>query len=135
MAGMDTGTGFAAKVTLLTLKPQWLSDVTGPGGIRNVVQATPILRDTIVYAQSEPLDLAEEPLDADVAGDTVDLHEVLDGLEPGRWLIVSGERTDVAGVSGVTASELVMLAGVSQGTEPPSAPATSPSTSASSTRG
>ena len=89
----------------------------GPGGIRNVVQATPILRDTIVYAQSEPLALAEEPLDADVAGDTVDLHEVLDGLEAGRWLIVSGERTDVPGVSGVTASELVMLAGVSQGTD------------------
>ena len=38
VAGMDTGTGFAAKVTLLTLKPQWLSDVTGPGGISNVVQ-------------------------------------------------------------------------------------------------
>lgn len=123
LAGMDTGTGFAAKVTLLTLKPQWLSDVdeqaagNGAGAIRRLLQATPILRDTIVYAQSEPLALAEEPLDADVAGDTVDLHEVLDGFEAGRWLIVSGERTDVAGVSGVTASELVMLAGVSQGTD------------------
>jgi hypothetical protein len=85
--------------------------------MRRHLQATPILRNTIVYAQSEPLALAGEPLDADVAGDTVDLPEVLEGLEAGRWLIVSGERTDVAGVSGVTASELVMLAGVSQGTD------------------
>jgi predicted phage baseplate assembly protein len=114
---MDTGTGFAAKVTVLTLQPQWLSDVTNQGLLRSLRISTPLLRDTIVYAQSEPLALAEEPLDADVAGETVDLPSVLDGLEAGRWLIVSGQRTDVPGVSGVNASELVMLAGVTQGTD------------------
>jgi hypothetical protein len=123
VSGMDTGTGFAAKVTLLTLKPQWLADVEeqdnddDTNNVSKIIDATSVLRDTIVYAQSEPLALAEEPLDADVGGDTVDLHEVLDGLEAGRWLIVSGQRTDVPGVSGVTASELVMLAGVSQVTD------------------
>ncbi|MGK9169285.1 putative baseplate assembly protein [Inquilinus limosus] len=117
---MDTDTGFAAKVTLLTLKPQWLADVrqhdkdTGNNHLGAIVGAVATLRDTIVHAQSEPLAFAEEPLDADVGGDTIDLPEALDGLEAGRWLIVSGERTDVPGVSGVTAAELVMLAGVAQ---------------------
>lgn len=117
---MDTDTGFAAKVTLLTLEPQWLADVrqrdkdAGENHVGDIVGAVATLRDTIVHAQSEPLAFAEEPLDADVGGGTVDLPEALDGLEAGRWLIVSGERTDVPGVSGVTAAELVMLAGVSQ---------------------
>jgi hypothetical protein len=120
VSGMDTGTGFTAKVTLLTLDPQWLADIAkqdNENDLPNILESTAVLRDTVVYAQSEPLALAEEPLDADVSGDTIDFHEVLDGLEAGRWLIVSGERTDVPGVSGVTASELVMLAGVSQGTD------------------
>src|SRR5262249_22948266 len=122
VSGMDTGTGFTAKVTLLTLDPQWLADVkkqddeNDTNNVFQILAATRVLRDRVVYVQSEPLALAEEPLDADVSGDTIDLHEVLDGLEAGRWLIVSGQRTDVPGVSGVTASELVMLAGVSQTT-------------------
>ncbi|HMG50139.1 MAG TPA: putative baseplate assembly protein, partial [Inquilinus sp.] len=117
---MDTGTGFAAKVTLLKLKPQWLADIKqhdkdkGENHLGDILGAVATLRDTVVHAQSEPLAFAEEPLDADVGGGTVELPEALDGLEPGRWLIVSGERTDVPGVSGVTAAELVMLAGVSQ---------------------
>jgi hypothetical protein len=117
---MDTNTGFTAKVTLLTLKPQWLADVAqqdredDTSNLSMILTAPETLRDTIVHAQSEPLAFAEEPLDADVGGGTVDLPEALDGLEAGRWLIVSGERTDVPGVSGVTAAELVMLAGVSQ---------------------
>lgn len=117
---MDTGTGFSAKVTLLTLTPQWLADVSRQGDgnsespLAAILVAPETARDTIVHAQSEPLAFAEEPLDADVGGGTVDLPEALDGLEAGRWLIVSGERTDVPGVSGVTAAELVMLAGVSQ---------------------
>lgn len=126
VSGMDTGTGFAAKVTLLTLNPQWLADVKAQdnkndtNNVSKIIEgsaATTVLRDTFVYAQAEPLALAEEPLDADVGGDTVDLHDVFDGLDAGRWLIVSGQRTDVPGVSGVTASELVMLAGISQGTD------------------
>jgi hypothetical protein len=118
---MDTRTGFTAKVTLLRLAPQWLDDVAqqvDASGhsprLRAILTAPETLRDTIVHAQSEPLAFAEEPLDADIGGDTVELPEALDGLEAGRWLIVAGERTDVPGVSGVTAAELVMLAGVAQ---------------------
>jgi predicted phage baseplate assembly protein len=50
---------------------------------------------------------------------SIELDDVYNGLESGRWLIISGERTDIknkAGVvvPGVKASELVMLAAVSQ---------------------
>jgi hypothetical protein len=119
-AGMDTGTGFAAKVTLLTLAPRWLDDVSANTDESAVLlHSTDLLRDTLVHLQSEPLALAEEPLDLDVLGDTVALAEIYDGIEPGRWVIVSGERTDVPNVSGVTGSELVMVAGVAQGSRTP----------------
>jgi hypothetical protein len=81
-----------------------------------------IIRRTVVYAQSEELDLADEPIADDVCHGKdvpVELDDVYSGLESGRWLIVSGERADIkndAGVvvPGVKASELVMLAGVEQ---------------------
>jgi predicted phage baseplate assembly protein len=66
-----------------------------------------ILRETQVYAQSEALPLADVPTTGGVSGTLIELDGVYDNLEPGRWLIVSGTRTDVAGV---TAAELVMLA-------------------------
>lgn len=79
------------------------------------------IRKTIVYAQAEELDLAEEPLDRDIAGNTIELDGLYDGLESGRWIIVSGNRTDITDASGatqstgVTGNELVMIASVTQG--------------------
>lgn len=89
-----------------------------------------VLRNTIVYAQSEELPLAEEPIDADLcggAGNWIELNGWYADLQSGRWLIVSGDRTDITlpdpnypgktlPVTGVTASELVMLAEVVQDT-------------------
>jgi predicted phage baseplate assembly protein len=72
------------------------------------------IRGTVVYAQSELLDLADEPIEMDVQGATVEINGLYDGLESGRWLILSGERTDVPGTSEVKASERVMLAGITQ---------------------
>lgn len=111
--------GFAAKVTVLDLDPLWLSDVTATADLRFVLASTSALRGTIVYAQTEPLALAEEPLDTDIQGNTIELDKVYDGLDAGRWVIVSGERTDIPNVSGVTANELVMISGVAQGARPP----------------
>src|SRR4029453_1528754 len=74
----------------------------------------PVLRASTVYCQSEELELADAPLDDDVCGDEVELERLYDGLRSGRWMIVSGERVDIPGTSGVRACELVMLAGVSQ---------------------
>jgi predicted phage baseplate assembly protein len=76
------------------------------------------VRTTRVYTGSESLQLAEEPIADAVAGDEIELGDVYDDLQPGRWLIVSGERADVVanGVAapGVKAAELVMLAAVTQ---------------------
>ena len=114
-----TGTGYAAKVSLLTLAPQWLSDLNSTA-FHIAANSTALLRETIVHAQSEPLKLTEEPLDADIQGDSIDLAKVYDGIEPGRWVMVSGTRTDIPNVSGVSASELAMIAGVAQGAQAPS---------------
>jgi hypothetical protein len=107
---------FAAKVTLLTLQPAFLSDSQQ---YSTDITTAAVLRGTVVYAQSEPLALTEEPLDTDVEGGSIDLANVYDGIAPGRFLMVSGVRTDIPNVSGVTASELAMVGGVQQGTQPP----------------
>jgi len=97
------------------------------------------LRNITVYTQTEELLLAEEPIESHICGcsnepcdgesDRIELDSYYDGLESGRWLIVSGERTDViiqdpdhpddptksVIVMGVAGTELVMLAGVEQG--------------------
>lgn len=102
--------GISARVTQLLLDRAWIgADDTSLG----------VLRGTTVHAQSETLETAHEPIDDDVAGGTIELDALYDGLAAGRWLVVRGERTDVrdaAGrlVEGIEASELAMLAGVEQ---------------------
>lgn len=76
------------------------------------------VRTTQVYAGSEQLTPADEPMTEVVEGGEIELDDVYDGLQPGRWLIVAGERADLvssgAAASGVQAAELVMLASVTQ---------------------
>jgi len=123
-------TGYTAKVTQLSLSPQWLSDLaTSPdtsadaaeefrrlSPLQRALGKTDLLRGTVIYAQAEGLAPAEEPIGSSVEGTTINLDGVYNGLESGRWIIVSGERTDIANTTGVTASELVMISGVSQET-------------------
>lgn len=74
------------------------------------------IRGTVVYAQSEELELAEQPIEESVCGgmeELIELDGVYDGLEAGRWVVVSGERS-IAGTGGVRFSELAMLASVAQ---------------------
>ncbi len=73
-----------------------------------------IIRSTAVYTQSERLELAEEPVKTEVCGGAepdkmLELDGLYAALEPGRFLVVSGERTDIADTTGVTASEAVMI--------------------------
>ena len=117
--------GITAKVTSVQLDRPWLT--LGPGG-----DTFAVIRDSAVYAQSEALEMAETPLDPvtePLCGGEIPLDRLYDGLKPGRWLIVSGERTDVAGaagvpgasavpVSGVPGVELAMLGGVRQEYDP-----------------
>ena len=77
------------------------------------------VRTTRVYAGSQKMELADEPMTNDIAGDTIELDDLYEDLDPGRWAVVSGERTDVLDpsgepVPGVKAAELVMLSAVTQ---------------------
>jgi len=107
--------GFSAKVSLLTVKDPWLSELTEAEVM--VLLASPVtLRQTVVYTRAEELELAQEPILQPVCGGTDDLIELdgfYEGLEAGRWVIVSGER-EIDGTSGVRFSELSMLSTVSQ---------------------
>jgi hypothetical protein len=96
------------KITQLTLDKPWLAE--GDRLLSTLRQAT-------IYAQNERLALADESMTEDIYGQEIPLDDLYDGLETGRWLIVSGERTDIPGTTGVRASELVMLAGVIQQVE------------------
>jgi hypothetical protein len=75
-----------------------------------------LLRDTTVLAKSEALELAEAPIEDLICGgmdDLIELDGFYEGLESGRWVIVSGER-DLPGTENVRFSELAMLAVVTQ---------------------
>lgn len=97
----------SAKATRLQLSRSWL--------VFNLLDGLGLLRKTAVLANSELLPLVDEPVEADVFGDRIELDALVEGLQPGRWLIVTGERTDIAGTSGVQAGELAMLQAVEQG--------------------
>ncbi|MDT8320734.1 MAG: putative baseplate assembly protein [Xanthomonadales bacterium] len=80
------------------------------------------IRQTRVFAESEALELADEPVDDPICARpgeelAIELDGFYDGLESGRWVIVSGER-DIEGTSGVMASELAMLASVEHRSRP-----------------
>ncbi len=132
---VDTGISRAAygvtcKTTRLVLSStsgeaqSWLQDKEGFKGIRQ----------TVVYAQSEELSLAAEPYVASIGGESstqIELDGYVEGLKPGRWLIVTGEEEDITKtpkelglegeipggirVQGARRSELVQLAEVHHG--------------------
>jgi hypothetical protein len=93
----------------------WLIEDEG----RPETPAFHLIRRANVYAVSEELALAEMPMEADICGHDqwIETSALLSGLEAGRWLIVSGERADVPGTSGVRSSELVMLGAVRNAVE------------------
>jgi predicted phage baseplate assembly protein len=76
------------------------------------------LRSVLVRAQSEPFTLAEEPITTDVADKEIPLDRLYDSLKSGRWVILSGERADILGVTGVKSSELLMIASLRQDFDP-----------------
>jgi predicted phage baseplate assembly protein len=98
-----TDYGLSAKTTLLTL-PQgqswWkLFPANKPATLCD-------FRDITIYAQSEPLALADLPIDDPVEGNTITLDRAYLGLKAGRRVILTGERRDLAGIM---ASEAMIL--------------------------
>jgi hypothetical protein len=133
--------GITAKSTQITLaspphaagKAEWITadlDTIFPtdGDVPADTADFQAIRRTVVYAQSEELPLAEEPIEDDVCdgkANWIELDSLYTDLKSGRWAIVSGERADIkipdpndsakqVSVPGVNASELVMLADVIQ---------------------
>lgn len=104
-----------ARVTQLTLDRPWLN---------TNARWLDVLRNKTIYAASEELSLAEQPVTAPVGGATLELDGFYDGLQPGRRLIVAGERADLKHVTGVRGAELVMIAAVSHTADTPAAAAT-----------
>lgn len=81
--------GISGKGSHLQLSEDWIK----PG------DGFEVIRGTTVFAESELLELAEEPIDPvgeAVSGTRIELADLVNGLEPGRWLIITGERVDVA---------------------------------------
>lgn len=102
--------GISAKVTRLTLNNKWFSVTSGTSPTLGA------FRGVTVYAQSEVLAQAQEPLTDDIQGDTIELDDLYDGLQSGRWVVVSGQRSDIVNTQGVVTSEPAMLASVTQET-------------------
>lgn len=102
--------GISAKVTRLELYDDWFSGTITMDEIRQAA----------IHIQSDHLELAEEPVLneegdlMDISGETIELDGIYDGLQSGRWIIVSGERTDIPGTTGVLAAELAMVSGSEQ---------------------
>lgn len=109
-----TAYGISAKTSRLSLDSKWFKEDDDENDIS-------FIRSTMVYAGSEQLETADAPLVDDIAGAEIELADLFDGLEPGRPVVVSGERTFsglVEGGSGVRGSELAIVAGVRQGVAP-----------------
>lgn len=111
--GLRTAYRMSGKATDIVLDEKWWEPHVRDGDDFSTI------RNTIVYAQSEQLTLADEPITEDVSGDRVELVSLYEELQAGRWIIVSGERTDIPDTSGIKASELAMLSGVEQNTRIP----------------
>ena len=118
--------GVTARVTRLQLDEDW-PRLAGDATKENL---SIVLRGTTVLTAPATLTPADEPFDdEDVAGDLIELDGLHRDLEPGRWIVVAGERTDaaIAGLqrqpaavdgpgsgdgTGVSAAELSMIASV-----------------------
>lgn len=92
-----TNYGISGKTTELHLDTPWI--VPGHDGFNTV-------RLTSVLAQSEQIAVARVPIEDEVQGDSITLDGAYLYLRAGQNAILSGERTDL---EGITASEVVTL--------------------------
>lgn len=104
-----TAYGISGKTSRLTVAGEWWTPKSSDMSM---------LRSALVFAQSEPLTLAEAPIITEVGGQAIELGDLYRELKSGRWVILSGERADIPGVTGVHASELLMISGLQHGYDP-----------------
>jgi predicted phage baseplate assembly protein len=99
--------GLSGRVTRLTLDRPWLSST-------DVLLS--VARSTTVFVQSDAVTPARVTDISDVKGSAIELDGLFGGLPTGRWLIITGTRSDLPGV---TTGEVVMVAGTTQGANLP----------------
>ncbi|HET7065499.1 MAG TPA: putative baseplate assembly protein [Rudaea sp.] len=96
------GAAVASRVTLLDVDTPWLTELLAQQKQMDAASVqrdyVKVLREVHVYAQSEELGLAEDPLQDDIQGggiatQEIELDRYYDGLKPGMWVIASGERS------------------------------------------
>jgi predicted phage baseplate assembly protein len=102
--------GISGRTTEITFAQNWRDDEEGDD--------LGVLRSVLVHAQSEELTLSEEPIESEVGGHETTLDGLYEGLTSGRWIIISGERADIEGVSGVSGTELLMVSALKQTFDP-----------------
>ena len=85
--------GLSAKSTRLTLAPIGAAEPSDTAELGSFP-----FREASIATQSEQLTLIDLPIEDDVAGDVIELEQVDLLLEPGRTLVVEGERSDLEGV-------------------------------------
>ncbi len=112
-----TAYGISGKSTRLTLTSDWWDPSTDDKQDPSK-DGMAVLRSTLVLAQSEPLTLTETPIEGDVSGQAIELGDLYRELVSGRWVIFSGERADIPGVTGVHVSELLMISGLEHAYDP-----------------
>lgn len=108
---MRTAYGVSGKSSRLDLGENWWPYQVSNG---NTIIKITDRRPTLVLAQSEELSIAPAPLTSPVSGKEITLDGLYADLQSGRWIILSGERADIAGVEGVRFAELMMISGVVQ---------------------
>lgn len=89
-----TDYGVTAKGTQLQLDASRSGWIAPAGG-----DDFKVVRRANFFVESEQLELAEEPIDPvaeAVCKEKVELGALVSGLEVGRWMVVTGERVDVA---------------------------------------
>ena len=125
-----TDYGLSAKVTRLQLSQLYGKNDSPP--LTASDQKLRGLQATLYTVQSERVGLAPEPIADPVDGDRIMLDGLYPEFEPGRLIVVSGERADIyAGdlkVDGVRDGKLATVASVEQSTWPGS-PSDTPHTS------
>lgn len=99
-----TAYGVSGKTTRVSFADDWRASAFDFSSLRPV----------LVRGQSEALTLVEEAITTDVQGQEIPLDKLYDSLTSGRWVIISGERADIPGVTGVESSELLMIASLRQ---------------------
>lgn len=78
----------------------------------NLNQFSNHYRDTMVFAQSELLEMAEQPFTTPITGSTVPLAQAPTGLVKGQWLVASGKDS----TTGDAISEIVAVSDIAGAT-------------------